>query len=169
MRRFFVLLLALAVAGCYSPARSSRTYSVNSEGATSAGVRAAADAIPGETGPQEIIGIALPFGPFVAKGALLWDGTTWSPTIPMSAQAAPCALPSAAPQGCSTQRTVMVPETYYETETRQVPKTRMVPRTINVPSVPVPVPQAAPSGCPEPPISQAQPTCRDGCCEFARK
>ncbi len=148
-----VVACSVPLAGCSTQRQTtSRTYSAQSDGTVSAGVRSASDGVPGVTGPQELFGIYIPAGPFAVKGAILWDGTTFNPLPP---PVAPTYAPAA--QGaCMTQTTVMEPETYYVTETRQVPRTRMVPRTVNVPSVTIPIPQAVDPCAPAP---QAGPAC----------
>lgn len=130
MRNLTLSLFALTLAGCAAPS-NSRTYSVRSDGSTVAGVRSAADGVPGEGGPQEIIGLYIPLGPFAVKSAVLWDGNPLVVAPPIG---------FAAPAAASVQ-TVDVEETYQEPVTTFVTKTRMVKKAV------VPIPQAAPSPC----------------------
>ncbi len=161
--RIAACVAVLALAGCAAQRPASRTYGVDSNGAVSAQTRSALNG-SSAAGPQEIIGVYIPFPGtgLSVKAGLEWDGVpvVINPVVPVQAyEAAPAAAGT-----CATSRTVMVPETYYETETRQVPRTRMVPRTIQVPSaaVPLPVeaappcqPPAAPRACPAPAVSAA--------------
>lgn len=147
------LLFALVCSGCATQAQRKQAYVVSQSGAASAGVISAMDAMPGDTGPQEIIGVNIPFiGTGLAlKAGLIWNGAPGVITIPVPVAQAPQFAPMAAPCAPATQ-TIMVPETYYETETRQVPRTRMVPRTVVVPQTAVPIPQAE-TPCPSPPVA----------------
>lgn len=190
MKRFalaFGLVVVLISSACASPRAASRTYGVDSAGNVSGQTRSA---LNGSTagGPQELVGVYLPFGPFAVKAGLEWDGTTFVPPISFAEQPSYAA---AAPAGaCATTRTVMVPETEWVTETRQVPRTKMVPRQIPAAAVPIPAeaapcappPAAAPkSACPAPPepVAVAAPSppdcevtitvcpadgCKDGAC-----
>lgn len=160
----FVPFLALA-AGCAAPsAQARRTVGVGSDGSVVGETRSALSGST-EGGPQELVGVYLPFGPFAVKAGLQWDGTPLivNPVIPLAAPA-PAALGACEAPRATVTRTVMVPETYYETETRQVPKTRMVPRQVVEPAAPVVLPKAAPQGCPEP---VAKAGCENGCCAVA--
>lgn len=124
----YVLPLLLILSGCAGARPASSTYAVSEDGTVTAQTRSALDGSLAP-GPQEIIGIALPFPPFMIKGGLLWDGAPV--TIGPSKQASPCQAP----------HTVEVEETY--TEMVPVQRTRKVQRQM----VPLPVPQAAPGCC----------------------
>lgn len=172
MRLTLALFPVLLLTGCVAPRSTSATYGVDSAGNVSRQTRAAVNGST-DAGPQEILGIYIPFvGTGLAvKAGLEWDGTPGPIVIPVGAPpatygASPCELPRAAGP-CGITRTVMVPETYYETETRQVPKTRMVPRTVTEPAAPVPLPRAPnPCGQPEP-VAAIDP-CPNGCCRLQR-
>lgn len=154
------MLLVFPLAGCVASRNASATYGVDSAGTVTRQTRSAVNGST-DAGPQEILGVYIPFiGTGLAiKAGLEWDGSPGPIVIPVGAQAtygaSPCELPRAAAP-CGVMRTVMVPETYMEEERRMVPKTRMVPRTITEPAATVPLPQApapcAPraTGCPEP-------------------
>jgi uncharacterized protein YceK len=153
MRLLALLLLAPLLAGCASAAgrTAAQSYSVNSDGTVSATTRAAADAQPGVTGPQEIIGIQLPLGAFTAKGALIWDGQPWFITGP-----SPVPAPQAQAAAVCAPQTIQVQETY--TEMVPVQRTRTVERQV----IQLPVPQAAPQCAPAP---QAAPRACSSCVE----
>lgn len=168
MRAIVLLLVcAFVFVGC-AGARASQTYNVDSSGAAVAGTRSAADAAPGVTGPQELAGLAIPFGNFMLKAALSWDGQPWFWT-PAPATPSPSAM--AAYAGCAPQ-TIQVQETY--TEMVPVKRTRTVEKRV----VTLPVPQAAapcvvPAArqCPAPPPEPISHTssfrecpCANGCC-----
>lgn len=165
MRRLLIFLsaalLAIPLAGCVGSNTRAQAVKVRSDGTQSAGVISALDAMPGETGPQEIIGINIPFvGTGLAlKAGLIWDGAPGVITIPVG-QAAPA--PYAA-DACAGPQFVEVQETYMEPETRMVPRTRTVrravvpiPQAIDPCGRPVPAPQAAPMQDPCAPQSQPQ-------------
>lgn len=141
MRHATLVAAILLLLSACSVSRQTRTVHVSSDGSQAAGVRSAADGVPGEGGPQELVGIYVPFGPFAVKGALLWDGTTFVPPIPLPL-AAPAAVhlsaPCAAPQTVDVEETYTVPVTTYET------RKRTVKRAV------VPIPQAAPAPCAPP-------------------
>lgn len=154
--RHLLLLLSCLLAGCATRGTVAQTSHVDSSGVVSAGVRSASDAQPGVLGPQEIVGVALPLGPFTAKGALIWDGQPWFWTPP--APAAPSAATQAAP--CAAPMFVEVEEQYVE----NVPVQRTRKRQVQVVPVPAPAPRAA---CPAPPVASTS-SCREcvgGCCE----
>lgn len=133
-----VTLIALVLPACVAHT-ATRTVHVRSDGTQSVGVRSASDGVPGESGPQEILGFYLPFGPFAIKSALLWDGTTWVPPIGgLAAQSY-----AADPCGCAPQ-TIEVPETVMVPQTQMVPQTRMVRRAV------IPLPEALPNPCAPP-------------------
>lgn len=89
--RFTLALLAmvaaLAIAGC-SQARMSPQAALAQSGYV-ASARSAVDGSPGLTGPQEIVAVYLPFGPFAVKGGIVWDGQPLVIENPIGAQAAP--------------------------------------------------------------------------------
>jgi len=153
---FAIVLAIFPLVGCSSPGATTQAayaYSSTTGGAVIPATRSASDGST-EPGPQELLGIYLPFGDFDVKGAVRWNRKASVITIP-----APFAEPAAAcaPQYVDVQRTVMVPETYTETKTRMVPRTvterrAVVPTPQAAPCAP-PAPQAAPQGCPEPPPS----------------
>lgn len=170
MRKYLIALAALAVAiplaGCQAPKAPAATQAVHvrSDGTQSRATRSALDG-SGDAGRQEILAfyippfLGLPGAPDFRAGITVDPSGLQFPIIipppTFSTQAVgPCATSQAGP--CTTTQTVMVEETYYETETRQVPRKRMVPRTVQVPSVPVPVPATpqAVDPCPPPPIAK---------------
>jgi hypothetical protein len=119
-----IILAALAVAlvttGCMAQRPVTQAYHVDANGSVSTATRSA---LNGSTapGPQEIIGVYIPFiGTGLAiKAGLEWDGITGPIVIPVptgpsaASYGAPCAAPQAAPP-CYTpqvqpQRTVTLP------------------------------------------------------------
>lgn len=87
---FLAAAAVLALAAC-TPARAvdSRTALAQSNYTPSA--RAAIDGSPGLPGPQELLALYVPAGPFAVKGAVVWDGTTFAVPTPIGPQAAPYA------------------------------------------------------------------------------
>ena len=85
--RAFLPALVLAVgsfllAGCgMAPlSRGAAAQVVREDGTVSDAVLSAADAMPGDTGPQEILSANLPVFPGVSlKAAVVWNGETWTP------------------------------------------------------------------------------------------
>lgn len=142
MRSIALALTGLALTGCMSTARASSTAHVRADGSYSVGVRSAVDGTPSEVGPQELIGVYLPLGPFAIKGGLLWDGTPLVIT-PSAAQAAPMAAP----------QFVEVDEQYVEME--PVTRTRKVRKAV------VPAPRAVD---PCAPARQKAPGCEPVAC-----
>jgi hypothetical protein len=192
--RLLVLALAvlvLALTGCTAAGARSQAYS---SGAEQPSVRAAVDGNGDLSEPQELAAFNLPLGPFTLKAGLIWNGTAWVPGIPgaASAQAAPCAAPTAQTEACGEQ---VVQSFSTEAYQEMVPVTRYrkvaTPATIRTwrtvtPGTPyvveecAPAPQAAPqfNPCPPPAAQDAPlgpppagtsmlpcpPCCRDGCC-----
>lgn len=169
IRRLALLAVVLAssvLAGCAMPSRggtTSSTRAIRSDGTVGVETRSALNGSTEPGSKQEILGLYIPF---IGTGLAIKAGLEYDPgaggviTIPIGGQTAPapyavgpCGVPQAAAAPCSTTRTVMVEETYMETEMRQVPRTRLVPRTVTVPavSVPIPAPQKGPCDPTPPP------------------
>lgn len=151
---FFAIIACLLVAGCACNQQPAETaYTVNSQGAVSAGTRSA---LNGSTAPgrQEIIGVYLPFvgTGLAAKAGLEWDGTPGMIEVPigMSAQNAPQSQVVNVPQNVVVPQNVTVQQqsvdscgraTVQNVQTVQfVPAQRLVP-------LPVPAQSYGVRGC----------------------
>lgn len=101
---FAALIAALILGGCAAQRPTTQAYHVDSQGNVSTATRSA---LNGSTapGPQEIIGVYIPFvGTGLAlKAGLEWDGVGGPIVIPVpigpsaAVQADPCVAPQAAP------------------------------------------------------------------------
>jgi len=151
--RFALVLIALAAmvgmtAGCQATKSPEAAYHVNGQGQVSAATRSAMN---GSTapGPQEIIGVYLPFiGTGLAmKAGLEWDGIPGTITVPIGGQSQVLPAPTQAvmvPQQVLMESTEMVPQMQSTgpcTPAQQV----MVPQKVWKPAarmVPLPIPVA---------------------------
>ena len=80
-----LLLALIVVTGCAGATQNPQAVLAQSQYAPT--VRAAMDGVPGAPGPQEIVAVYFPFGPFAIKGGLIWDGQPWTPALPVQSQA----------------------------------------------------------------------------------
>ncbi len=88
MNRFTTILMMLSamlmLSGCGILGTSMSSRAALAQSGYTPSARAAVDGQPGVVGPQEIIAVNVPAGPFTFKAGVVWDGAVlnWDPFTP---------------------------------------------------------------------------------------